>query len=171
MDRKRIGFCRGRARKILQEFNIVQLPIDIKSILESKGYIYIEVDFIENIDAMFLKKNSRLYIGVNKKHSNTRKRFSLAHELGHKELFHNLSYYTSTPSIDRPPENPYMEHKKNHKILEAEANEFAGELLVPLEMLKKQYSKSKDLNLLAKIFDVSPAVLSIRVSSQGLLFK
>ena len=48
---------------------------------------------------------------------------------------------------------------------ETEANNFAGELLVPLAMLKKEFKKSNDLKQLSKIFWVSQHVAGISIKS------
>ena len=175
MDNKiRLGYCRETARKILKQFNISTPPVDIIKILKNKGYIYKEVsNFPDKLSALLVEKDDVYYAAVNKNHATTRKRFSLAHELGHKELFHKVLHYDAPITIDNPPINPYLQHELNQKYLESEADEFAGELLVPLNFLKEAFKEGlRELNDLAKLFNVSSAVVSIRLmNNQKLLFK
>lgn len=163
MEKARIGFAREIARKLLKDNGIKKPPIDIKVILHSKGYEYLEIDsFLKNIDAVFLNKDGRIYAAVNAKHHVHRQRFSLAHELGHILLQHDVTYYMSDASLDSPP------IEKLHSFgspFEVEANTFAGELLVPLNMLKMEFKETKDLQELSKIFVVSKDVIGIAISN------
>jgi len=125
---------------------------------------YLEVDnFLDSIDALFLKEVDVYYAAVNAKHHPNRQRFSLAHELGHILLNHSPGYYNPDISLDNPPMS--QTHNSAEKMFEQEANAFAGELLVPLEMLKKEFKKTKDVGQLSKKFFVSTAVMSIAISN------
>ena len=164
MEKARVGYARQMARKVLSDAKIVELPVDLKILLEKKGYEYLEVDsFLDSIDALFLKEDGVFYAAVNAKHHPNRQRFSLAHELGHILLNHNPSYYNPGVSLDNPPTS--QTHTSAEKMFEQEANAFAGELLVPLEMLKKEFKKTKDVGELSKTFFVSSAVMTIAISN------
>lgn len=164
MEKARIGHAREVARKLLKDSRITSPPVDLKLILDSKGYTYLEVDsFLDNIDAIFVNKEGKIYAAVNAKHHIHRQRFSLAHEMGHILLRHALTYYKSSVSIDNPPTT--KSHSPTEKILETEANAFAGELLVPLEMLKKEFKKTRDLQELSQLFMVSKEVIGIAISN------
>lgn len=163
MEKSRIGFARDMARKLLKDSGITKPPVDLKVILHSKGYEYLEIDsFLNDIDAIFLNKDGRIYAAVNAKHHVYRQRFSLAHEFGHILLRHDVTYYKSDASLDNPPT------EKSHSAgspFEAEANAFAGELLVPLDMLKMEFKKTKDVQELSKKFLVSKEVIGIAISN------
>jgi len=90
---------------------------DIYRFLEMNGIIVVELDEIEKFDGVsFVSDNGYPVIVLNSKMSNDRKRFTLAHELGHL-LMH---------SIDNPA---IPEYRKSD--LEDEANRFASEFLMP----------------------------------------
>lgn len=164
MEKARIGFAREIARKLLKDNGIKRPPVDLKTILNKKGYTYLEMDnFMDNIDAIFLNKDDRIYAAVNAKHHIHRQRFSLAHELGHILLRHNLMYYESLVSLDNPPTEKL--HTPTESSFEVEANAFAGELLVPLDMLKMEFKKTKDLQEISRIFVVSKEVIGIAISN------
>lgn len=173
MDKPRYGYARQLARKILNDCRAFAPPVDLKPILAKKGYEYIEVGtFLDNVDALFLRDESdgKIYAAVNANHHVHRQRFSLAHELGHILMNHDLNYYRPYITIDDPP--TVKTHADAESGFEKEANTFAGELLVPLEMLKKEFKKTTDIAQLSKIFWVSPQVASIAVSNHmSSLFK
>lgn len=163
MEKPRIGFARDMARKLLKDSGIKKPPVDLKVILHSKGYEYLEIDsFLNDIDAIFLNKDGRIYAAVNARHHVHRQRFSLAHEFGHILLRHDVTYHMSDASLDNPPT------EKPHPVrspFEAEANTFAGELLVPLDMLKMEFKKTRDVHELSNIFVVSKEVIGIAISN------
>lgn len=166
MEKPRYGYARQMARKVLKDCKVVGLPVDLRPILAQKGYEYIEVDnFLDNVDALFLRDETdgKIYAAVNANHHVHRQRFSLAHEFGHILFNHDLNYYRPYITIDDPPTS--KTHTAVEAAFETEANNFAGELLVPLEMLKKEFKNTTDLKLLAKAFWVSQQVVSIAVST------
>lgn len=91
--------------------------------------------------------------------SATAERFSLAHELGHAALDHGgACSYEGEPSVadvelDLDEADTGLDH-------EAEADDFAGRLLVPRAWLRAEID-SKGLAELAATFDVSSAVVLI----------
>lgn len=108
--RKRLGLDRDEAVK------------EIFRLFESNGIIIYEIDADEKIDGVsFLTKKGYPVIIINKNFSNDRKRFTLAHELGHI-LMH---YSFPIPS--------YRESE-----VEKEANRFASEFLMPKEAIRNQ---------------------------------
>ncbi|MBU4000574.1 ImmA/IrrE family metallo-endopeptidase [Patescibacteria group bacterium] len=166
MEKARVGYARQMARKVLRDFGISEPPIDIMPVIVQKGYEYIEVDnFLDDVDALFLRNENdgKVYAAVNANHHVNRQRFSLAHEFGHILLNHDLNYYRPYITIDNPPTEKV--HTAAESCFETEANNFAGELLVPLDMLKKEFNKTRDLKALSKTFWVSQQVISIAVST------
>ena len=164
METPRYGYARKMARKILKDCRIAEPPVDVKCILEKQGYEYIEVDtFPKNVDALFIETDTACYFAVNSKHHLHRKRFSVAHELGHILLKHSVGYYDAEISIDNPP--TFQTHTSAEDGFEKEANAFAGELLIPLDMLKKEFGPTPDIGVLAKKFLVSKAAMGVAVST------
>jgi Zn-dependent peptidase ImmA (M78 family)/DNA-binding XRE family transcriptional regulator len=95
---------------------------DICNHLEVNGVIIVELDAFEKFDGVsFVSDGGYPIIVLNRNFSNDRKRFTIAHELGHL-LMHSIN----NPSIPK--------HRK--KELETEANIFASEFLMPEESIK-----------------------------------
>ncbi|MEZ0007070.1 Zn-dependent peptidase ImmA (M78 family) [Flavobacterium sp. 28YEA47A] len=96
---------------------------NICSILENSGIIIYEMDAYDKFDGIsFFTEQGYAVIVINKSFSNDRKRFTIAHELGHI-LLHNESNF------------PVSEFR-DEKIKEKEANSFASEFLMPANEIK-----------------------------------
>ncbi len=116
-----------------------------------------------------------------------RDKFTIAHELGH--VFVHFSTGIDSVFIDEHiggsalPTNstnyqPVMQAARNTtttNTIEAEANEFAGQLLVPRAILERLLERIPDnqsisATLIKKFFHVSTPVLEISLKKYGLLF-
>lgn len=96
---------------------------NICSIIENSGVIIYEMDAYDKFDGIsFFTELGYAVIIVNKSFSNDRKRFTIAHELGHI-LLHNESNF------------PVSEFR-DEKVKEKEANSFASEFLMPANEIK-----------------------------------
>ena len=86
-----------------------------------------------------------------------RQRFSIAHELGHYILEHNPVYSEAEPEEIASPTG----------INEAEANAFAGELLMPEERVREDWKALNNSSQMAIRYRVSDQAMWIRL--EGLL--
>lgn len=95
---------------------------NIFNLLETNGIIIVELDETEKFDGVsFVSDKGFPVIVINKNFSNDRKRFTIAHELGHL-LMHSVN----NPAI---PEYRVLD-------IEKEANSFASEFLMPALAVK-----------------------------------
>jgi Zn-dependent peptidase ImmA (M78 family) len=164
----RIGYARERARKLVVGIDMSQLPVDMRNVCEKLGMQYVEVDgFPPKLSALCVEHANTIYAAVNRAHHPKRKRFSLAHEIGHWVLGHTRQYDNEGVTVDTPPDPSLMEVR--NKDQEKEANEFAGELLVPLRLLKEAFPKHQDIEDLAEFFGVSKEVITIRLIAAKLV--
>ncbi|WP_343558996.1 XRE family transcriptional regulator [Sphingobacterium sp.] len=104
------------------------LPIkDIFTVLEKHGIIIYELNAVEKFDGVsFISDLGFPVIIINKNFSNDRKRFTIAHELGHL-VMHNENNF------------PVSEYRDKEK----EANNFASEFLMPEESIKNSLRNLK----------------------------
>lgn len=110
------------AQFVRKQFGLKDEPIaDIFSFLERNGIIVIELDSDnESFDGVsFITDNGFHVIVINKNFTNDRKRFTLAHELGHI-LMHLSSDFIIA----------------DYRDVEQEANNFASEFLMPESAIK-----------------------------------
>lgn len=104
----------------------------IFTLFENFGIIVIEFEITEKFDGVsFISDKGNPVIILNKSFTNDRKRFTLAHELGHL-MMHDF---------------PIPEHRNIEKIKENEANRFASEFLMPAEFIKNSLFNLKLSNL------------------------
>jgi hypothetical protein len=116
-------------------------------------------------------------------------RFSLAHEFGHYILHGDLTREYRFESIEEWVEFLHRVPEEQHKWFEYHAHEFAGRLLVPLDMLTiefnkwvskaeksgfRQWDKSGDAvkehiaDRIGRVFGVSQQAIEKRLSREGL---
>lgn len=96
-------------------------------------------------------------IAINENHIPSKQLFTTAHELGHYYLHRSLQ----SQFIDQGlKENVYS---GSELIMERQANLFASELLVPLEVLDKMFEKKYSFFKIAKTIGVSKEALKWRI--------
>lgn len=98
------------------------------------------------------KRNPRIYI--NATISDTRKVFTLAHELGHHFMHEGKKLRVDT-----------LDYSADDKdtVEESEANYFAASLLVPKKLLQKKLEEGASVADLATYFNVSKPVIENRI--------
>jgi Zn-dependent peptidase ImmA (M78 family) len=167
----RVGYVRKYARDMLQRCGVTEPPVDLRPIVEKVGLEYQEVDYFpEDVDAMIVPMEGRVVAVVNMNQSANRRRFSLAHELCHHLLHQDRTVLNDRVNIDSPPGD--TDEFSSKDPYEAEADIFAGELLVPLPMLKRHFKSGMTAADIARIFAVSEHVASIAITTHfNSLFK
>ncbi|NGP60475.1 ImmA/IrrE family metallo-endopeptidase [Paenibacillus thiaminolyticus] len=136
---------------------------DLIFLIEKSGVFVFEKAIGEEIDAYSLwTQNDRPYIILgNMKRSAVRRNFDIAHELGHLLLHYRLEF----ANLDR----------KEHKMIENEADIFAGALLLPeddfaLDMKDVSHITNPDDYLdLKKKWKTSLQVLGYRAANLGII--
>ncbi|MCE3198308.1 spr1629 family repressor/antitoxin [Paenibacillus sonchi] len=136
---------------------------DLMFLVEKSGVFVFEKAIGEEIDAYSLwTRSNRAYIILgNMKRSAVRRNFDIAHELGHLLLHYRLEF----ANLDR----------KEHKMIENEANLFAGALLLPedkfaVDMKDIVHLTNPDDYLdLKKKWKTSLQVLGYRATQLGLM--
>ncbi len=133
--------ARQLARALLQKHKVSQPPTPLETIVKAEG---LQVTLRSwgrqsRLDALLFRSHGLIAVNCDK--PSLRQRFSLAHELGHYALNHEyLKQFGPDIDIDHPPEDS---HPTNVKF-EPEANDFAGELLVPRALLMTFRSRKED---------------------------
>lgn len=148
-----------QAKEVWKQNFILSVPFDLEEIARNYGLEVVEVDFGEKFSniAGYLKEKT---IFVNGLDGENRKKFTIAHELGHfllhqKELEEHPSQYAVLFRITIG--------KMNNDPVEKEANCFAANLLVPEEMLREKLTQKIGIPQLAEIFGVSQDVIGYRI--------
>lgn len=143
------------AESVLRESWNGSIPVDPVAIANSMGIRVYEDPSYNTSGALRRSADGSWSIHLNPRQGLERKRFTVAHELGHLLLKHG-------------PRNREMETNYNiynFDPIERDANVFAAELLMPSMAVQHFVDKGYDLYLLAKKFSVSPQAMSIRLEN------
>ena len=164
------------ANKILQEAKIHEPAVKVDQIAEAHSITITDFDLGVDVSGVLVLKEGKATIGLNPNNHPVRRRFTIAHELGHFFLEHQRGGLF----VDN--------HKKNFAVLyrdaqsstgeilqEQEANAFAAALLMPKKWLEARIRKfnfdltdETDLQMLARQFEVSSQAMAIRIANLGL---
>jgi Zn-dependent peptidase ImmA (M78 family)/DNA-binding phage protein len=131
-------------------------------LLENNGFIISKVELgTDELDGLckYEKNVNRIFIFLaSDKQSPSRSKFDIAHELGHAILHRHIN-------------TKIINLKKNHKLLEAQANRFAGAFLLPEESFASDFSVPTIETFLAlkEKWGVSVALMILRSRDLGIL--
>ncbi len=147
-----------KIRGILKKLDTTEPPIPIEKIAEFFSIKIVPYpNFPDNISGTIIEQNGIMIIGVNSNHPSVRQRFTIAHELGHFLLGHELGEKKLEDVFDRPTDK------------EKDANEFAAQLLMPIDFLKQDAGRKMKIADLARLYKVSEQAMSIRLLKTGLI--
>lgn len=162
--------------EILKELKISGLPIPIEKVIAMRGLEIKPYDFGDDVSGVLVIQSNVGWIGVNPKESKVRRRFTMAHELGHYELHKDEQklFIDKEFTVAFRSQNPTPDKVK----FEQEANAFAACLLMPEELVVNEIQKyhfnlnnDDSVKKLAKLFDVSVAAMSVRLANLDIFRK
>lgn len=173
-------YIREQTRKLLAEYEIIVPPVDVEKLAQSLG-LQVRYQYAEDSLSGFLVKDAntgRNIIGVNNGHSLNRKRFTIAHEIGHYILHEKEFLHVDRTNADFQIRLRNEEAHKGTDVDEIEANLFAAEILMPADFLQKDLVEIGNLSLqedngmdkldnLAKKYGVSFPALNFRLINLG----
>lgn len=162
-----------QAGKLLVQAGAFSVPVDLNRIAQHLKLTVHEKPLEEEFSG-FLAVPEKAIV-VNKSHPPARRRFTVAHEIGHY-ILHAKKNPDADVFIDRAV---YFRKKvatsnTNHQT-EMEANFFAAGLLMPEALIERyledngwvDLDKSDDIKALASEFDVSTQAMSYRLRNLG----
>lgn len=174
-------FANMRSKDILKKLEYTTAPFDPFEIANKMGVkvdTTLDWEKVEKIkDGQILVSNGEPIIWINPLRPENRKKFTLAHELGHL-------VYDVLPNFEKNADtqnNNLIKHYRNDNQgpIETRANSFAAGLLMPIfaindavkEISKKDPEAKTDdyINGLASIFEVSKQAVIIRLKSLGVI--
>lgn len=150
---------------IMSEWADRGLPIDPTYIAKQVGVSVFEVDLAGDIDAMlkYYRGGSTPAIFVNPRTSLNRKRFSVAHELGHFVLNSRLDPEGGILKTDTFYRD--SNSQTGGDPVEVFANQFAAELLMPSRFVRALAEQGKTDLVMAADFGVSLEALRNRLNT------
>ena len=155
-----------RVEELLADTGVKCAPVSVDKVAEHLGIKIELVDLGQDCSAVLVRKGIRGIVGVNKEHHLNRRRFSIAHEIGHFVLHRGDTYVDKGYRVHFRD----LESGSATKREEMAANAFAAELLMPAEWVKRAFdeqpfdlSDDDGLERLAKEFRVSVQAMAYRL--------
>lgn len=131
------------------------IPYEPPMLFDEMGHMSVNPAAVQNPlsgSASFDSATGMAIIAVNRGENARRQRFTLAHELGHL-LLHPLTHHHRD-----------TRYQPGTSLWEQQANRFAAEILMPAQMVRLMtYHSAVDTEQMARVFDVSPVAMAIRL--------
>ena len=160
----------SRARDVLRRHGLTSIPVDPVILANRLGIAVHNAKFSdETIVGMIAKRGSDLTLLVNQSDPPYRKRFTIAHELGHHflHLLEDGEFVDSEADLFRQPHEGQQEVTPERRR-EIQANMFAAALLMPEEEVVDHWKTSRSVEQMARVFNVSESAMGIRIDQLGL---
>jgi transcriptional regulator with XRE-family HTH domain len=152
------------ASELLQLTGTASPPIDVDALAEQCGAHVITRELESDLSGLVIALDEGAVIGINRAQSKQRRRFTVAHELGHYLLDHHDRFHLDFARNAEDGHPPGYDWRS-----ERAANEFAAQLLMPEHLVHTQFEPlAGSVKRLAKAFEVSELAMSYRLQSLGL---
>jgi Zn-dependent peptidase ImmA (M78 family)/transcriptional regulator with XRE-family HTH domain len=151
------------AQQLLARSGVVDPPVPVEKLCRLVGARVIAWKFVDALSGLVMLLDDGAVIGVNKDHPPVRRRFTMAHELGHLLLGHVDQFHLDLQSRPEDGDPPGYD-----AVLEREANEFAANLLMPAATVRSRHRDERGVALLAREFEVSELSMRYRLANLGL---
>ncbi len=170
----RYRVARNSAKQLLREAGVRSAPVPVEKLVDRANAVirYRAMEDGIGSGSVQWEADGRAVIGVNASHPGTRRRFTIAHELGHLRLHSEADYHFDKKITQRIRyRNDVSSTATNAE--EIEANQFAAELLMPEEFLARDIEglslDDADIEALAREYEVSVQAMTIRLTVLGYL--
>jgi len=160
-----------RAKDVLRAHGLYRVPIDPVVLAHKLGISLRNAKFSdESLVGMIAQRSGSSMILVNQSDSPNRKRFTIAHELGHHFLHlqgEDGEFVDGEADLFR--ETPGTVETTDKAMMEVQANKFAASLLMPSELVRQEWDKLRSVERIARHFNVSEEAMGYRLNRLGLL--
>lgn len=168
--RPNFNYLEERAEDLLVKNDLFKAGFNVKKLAKLLKINLKEEVLSDDVSGFFVMTDSGSTITYNKRNGTERKRFTIAHELGHF-ILHSKE---QPIFIDKTPSVMFRNNSSStgEDFKEREANAFAASLLMPKRLIEDEISKApndfdKAISYLAKKFEVSQQAMSFRLSNLG----
>lgn len=173
ISKKVISDTRSFVDNIFSDNDEIRLPVDIENIIDKLKIDLVNYTFEDDISGVLVLNEGQPTIGVNQGHSEVRRRFTIAHELGHFVLHKGKGEMFMDKVLFRKSS---QEYNVRDEKMEKEANYFAANILMPEKVVRKLFAASisdfyddSTIQDLAKKFKVSSSAMTYRLINLGLI--
>ena len=171
-----VQLARVAAEKLIERFEIEIAPIDVDAIASMLGLGVVTEDLGSEISGLLVTRDGSASIAVRRSDHPNRRRFTVAHEIGHFVLRHHLQR-GELVHADPHEQVIYRSPRASEGLdpIEVQANQFAASLLMPAKLVRARAAQlsaplsENDVRALATEFRVSEQAMTIRLSALGLI--
>ncbi len=172
-----ITSARNQAESLVESLGIKNPAVDVIAVAKGLGIEVIVTDLDEDISGVLVTGQRGSCIAVRKGDVAARRRFSIAHEIGHYYLRHQFQTGEHV-HVDR---GHLISHRSSRSssgtdLKEIEANQFSACLLMPSKLLRERIKAldtdqlfDSHISQLSKEFQVSEQAMAIRLSALRML--
>lgn len=153
--------------ELLSEHHISTPPVPVDRMAEARGILVSYKTLDDDLSGFLLRGGDRTIIGVNDAHPVERRRFTIAHELGHA-LLHERAELRVDHGFSVNFRSPRS--SEGTSVEEVEANTFAATLLMPFRLLRRELEggridieDDKQVGRLARRYIVSSTAMNFRL--------
>ena len=159
-----------RAKEILVQHGLYAVPVDPVNLASKLGITVHNAKFADNsLAGLIAKRGDHAQILVEQSDPPYRKRFSIAHELGHHFMHLPNDGQIVDKRVDmfreKQPTAAAWSEQRNREI---EANWFAAALLMPEELVRERWAENPSVIVLARLFNVSEEAMGYRIDALDL---
>ena len=164
----------AKAMELLESAGCDFIPVDLSLIAEKLNIPIHETEFTDDVSGALIREGDETVIAINTSEPLKRKRFTIAHELGHFYLKHAGTLFIDQKVFNRRDGRSELAVDRQ----EIEANAFAAALLMPahrvMDAAISSLEKTPHLDqvglatLLAAKFNVSEQAMGFRLTNLGL---
>ncbi len=147
------------ANELLEKAQVDQAPVRVGELANRCGVKVVIHNLPDAMSGLLIETDTGAIIGVNDIQADVRRRFTIAHELGHHLLGHADRFHIDV-SDGHPPGYDYRSERA--------ANEFAADLLMPRRLLSQAFRDDDRTRVLASRFEVSELAMGYRLLNLGL---
>ena len=160
------------AGKLLITHNIAAIPVPVATIARDSKIQLVLQPLEDDVSGVLYRDGTKIVMGVNSRHAPTRRRFTIAHELGHWSLHAGRDVH-----VDRATRVNFR-HQQVWGIEEVEANRFAANLLMPRWAFTPDLVQALNepgttlpaaIHRLSVTFRVSQQAMQFRLTELGIL--
>jgi IrrE N-terminal-like domain len=164
--RSSVSACDEQSARVLRERHLAtyggpEVPVQVESIAEDLCGLMVEEHRSLGLSGALIPSECRIVLNADEAAS--RRRFTLAHELGHWECHvktsEALPLYCRAEDVSGDTD----------RALEREANTFAADLLMPEALVQTLWADTWDIRLCARQLGVSPSAMQYRLFEFGLI--
>jgi predicted transcriptional regulator len=171
-----VQLARAAAEKLVASLGIQAAPVDVEQVASALRLRVVHEDLGEDVSGLLVSRGRSAGIAVKRGDAPVRRRFTIAHEIGHFVLGHHIQR-NEMVHADQHHQVIYRSQSASQGLdpLEVQANQFAASLLMPAKIIREEVASLRkplqeaDVKALAQRFRVSEQAMTIRLTTLNLV--